>query len=506
MSKGIRMKKRMKRLGAIALAAFMMMGTSLVAFADESSYTYCYDYWGDMQKSPDAYEVLQVCDAESLGLEQDFVNPVGLTISGDMIYVVDAGANQIVQIEKRGDKDYKFVRNIDHIRGDIEINTFNAPNDVAVSEDGNIFVVDTGNNRIVKMDSKLNFITEFVKPNDSTLSADLTFRPAKLGVDTAERVYCTATGINKGLIKYESDGTFSGFVGANEVTFNWTDYIWKRLAFQAQKETMESFVPIEYDDLYIDHEGFIYVVTSKVEAEDLKAKEADAIRRLNLMGSDILIRNGEFPPYGDLYMGAGGNYSGPSRMTDITAFENDVYVALDRNRNRIFAYDHQGRLLFAFGGIGSINGYFRKPVAIDHMDYDLFILDNVGKSITVMTPTTYGNLIYEAIDAFDDGDYVRSGECWEEVMELNGNYDLAYIGIGRSLLRQERYEEALDYFELKYDDENYSKAFKQYRKQWVEENIGIIFTVVFLLLAIPLGIGRIKKIKHEIDIADIFRR
>ena len=39
MSKGIRMKKRMKRLGAIALAAFMMMGTSLVAFADESTYT-----------------------------------------------------------------------------------------------------------------------------------------------------------------------------------------------------------------------------------------------------------------------------------------------------------------------------------------------------------------------------------------------------------------------------------------------------------------------------------
>ena len=85
MSKGIRMKKRMKRLGAIALAAFMMMGTSLVAFADESSYTYCYDYWGDMQKSPDAYEVLQVCDAESLGLEQDFGNAVGLPLSGEMI-------------------------------------------------------------------------------------------------------------------------------------------------------------------------------------------------------------------------------------------------------------------------------------------------------------------------------------------------------------------------------------------------------------------------------------
>ena len=89
-------------------------------------------------------------------------------------------------------------------------------------------------------------------------------------------------------------------------------------------------------------------------------------------------------------------------------------------------------------------------------------------------------------------------------MSLNGNYDLAYIGIGRSLLRQERYKEAMRYFELKYDEENYSKAFKQYRKIWVEEHIGWIVAAVLLLFLVPLGIGRIRKVKHEIDTADIF--
>ena len=92
-----------------------------------------------------------------------------------------------------------------------------------------------------------------------------------------------------------------------------------------------------------------------------------------------------------------------------------------------------------------------------------------------------------------------------KVLELNGNYDRAYIGIGRSLLRQEEYEEALDYFRLKWDDENYSKAFKQYRKEWVEEHIGVIFIIVFAVLCIPLLVGKIKAIKHEIDQADIFR-
>nr|MCR4850100.1 hypothetical protein [Lachnospiraceae bacterium] len=93
--------------------------------------------------------------------------------------------------------------------------------------------------------------------------------------------------------------------------------------------------------------------------------------------------------------------------------------------------------------------------------------------------------------------------AWEEVMKLNGNYDLAYIGIGRSLLRQERYKEALRYFEVKYDDENYSKAFKQYRKEWVEEHIVIIVVVLLALFLIPIGIGKYKDIKHEIEIADI---
>lgn len=63
----------------------------------------------------------------------------------------------------------------------------------------------------------------------------------------------------------------------------------------------------------------------------------------------------------------------------------------------------------------------------------------------------------------------------------------------------------MEYFELKYDDENYSKAFKQYRKEWVEENIAMIVVVLLILILVPLGIGKVKSIKHEIEIADIFK-
>ena len=51
----------------------------------------------------------------------------------------------------------------------------------------------------------------------------------------------------------------------------------------------------------------------------------------------------------------------------------------------------------------------------------------------------------------------------------------------------------------------YSKAFKQYRKQWVEEHIVVIFIVFFAILIIPIAVGRVKRIKYEIDTSEAFR-
>ena len=138
--------------------------------------------------------------------------------------------------------------------------------------------------------------------------------------------------------------------------------------------------------------------------------------------------------------------------------------------------------------------------------YDLLVLDQLDCSVTIFTPTEYGSLIYMAMDLFQAGKYEESEAAWRKVINLNGNFDLAYIGIGRALLRQQRYREAMDYFELKWDAENYSKAFQYYRKEWVEENIIWIIIALGVLIVVPLVIGRIKKIKHEIDTADIFKR
>ena len=499
------MNKRIKRVAALALGTVLLAGSSMVVSAREDNFTYNYDWWGDVQDSPDFYTVADVYTSVDFGLDLNMRAPEGLCAVGNLVYICDTGNNRIIELERTSVKEFQLNRIIDSFKGDVEVNTFSGPTDIAVSEEGNFYIADKGNSRIVMLDQDLNYVMAFVKPDDASLDEKLVFQPAKIDIDTAGRVYCVADGINKGLIKYENTGEFSQYVGANKVSFDWADYIWKKLATQEQRLLMSSFVPTEYDNLYIDYEGFIYVCSMDLDETKLKSGEVNAVRKLNLMGNDILVKNGEWDVYGDLYMGDGGGYEGPSDFIDVTTMDNDVYVCLDNNRGRCFGYNDQGEMMFAFGGNGNMDGYLRRPAAIDHMDYDLLVLDSLDCSLTLYIPTDFGSLVYQAMNQFDAGDYDASGETWQQVMNMNGNYDQAYIGIGRALLRQDRYREAMDYFELKYDAENYSKAYQQYRKEWVEDHIVVIIIVLLAVFLIPMSIGKVKAIKREIDVADIFR-
>ncbi|MBQ6383320.1 MAG: hypothetical protein IJJ42_06975 [Clostridia bacterium] len=379
------------------------------------------------------------------------------------------------------------------------VSAFTAPYDVNVDPEGNIYVADTNGKRILKMDAECNVLLEFTKPIDATFDQTLDFLPKKIVIDVAGRVYALCQNANKGLVKYEADGTFSGFIGANAVTVSMGEYIWKRY-FQTKEQRAASaaFVPTEYENIYIDEEGFIYATNTVFDEYDLLYDNAKPIRRLNSLGNDILIKNDRYPPIGDQYWVEQSTQNGPSKFTDITVMGNDIYVALDRTRGRLFAYDSQGVLLWAFGTKGNADGAFNSAVSVEHMGYDLFVLDQLKNSITVFTPTEYGRLIYDANETYMNGEYEKSAEIWGDVMRMNANYPLAYRGIGRAILREEDYEGAMNYFKMAHDRENYGRAFKLYRKVWIEQNILWIVVVLAVLLIVPLVIGRIKRTKWEV--------
>ena len=491
---------RNKRILALLICGLLLLPSLGLASTDgfRSVYTYTYDYWDEVQESPDAYRVDRVLYSGTLGLDTPMRSPQSLFVRNNDLYVVDTGNNRILQIRREGNT-YSLVRTITEVKG-VEPADFATPSDVFVAENGDLYIADTNHNRVIHTDSELNCKLLFQKPQDSTFDQALSFLPNKVVADTSGRLYVLATNVNKGLVKYEADGTFTGYIGANPVKYTLWDYVWKEFfTTKEQRAQQASFVPTEYANIYLDHEGFIYCTNTVFSEYDLLSDAAKPIRRINSIGSDILIKNGWEPPIGDLQWIEQSLDYGPSKFKDITVFDNDIYVAFDRTHGRIFGYDPQGSLLWAFGTKGNNEGAFLGAVSIEHMGTDLFCLDENDNSITVFTPTAYGQMIYKASDQYLAGDYEASADTWRQVMELNANYPLAFVGIGRALMRQEDFGTAMKYFELAHDRENYGRAYRYYRKTMVENSIGWGVAIVAALLIIPLIIRKVRSMKEEVE-------
>jgi len=482
----VRRKTRHKNL--LPLIFYLLSFTSYL-LAQPTNYTYNYDFWTEQVASPDAYRAGDYILGSALGIG-NFRDPQGLFIRENRIYICDSGNNRIVLLEAGGNMEYRVVTSVSSVIIDGEESGFNYPMDLFESPDGHLYIADTNNQRILKLDLNWNYVSSVLKPDDESIGENAEFLPVKLTVDFANRLFVQARNINKGLMEFDNRGAFSGYMGANKVYVSIIDYAWKFISTKAQKERMDLFIPTEYSNLCLDGDGFIYVTNS--------IGYTDPVRRLNAMGQDILIRNGYEDPVGDLAYGNAGGITGRSRFIDVAAMDSDSYACFDRVRGRIFLYDFQGNLLYAFGGVGNRKGYFLQPVALCNIGYSLFALDSRTAAITRFDLTTYGEKINLALNEYQAGRYESSAAIWEDVLKMNGNYDLAYIGIGRAALRQGDYQKAMKYYKLKHYREGYGRAFQLYRKQWMEDNLWKILIVLAVIITAPPLVRFIIKIRREI--------
>jgi len=464
-------------IGVFYLLAVCFVSASL--FAEPSNYTYNYDYWNEQVASPDAYRVSAYILGTSLGVG-NFREPQGIFIRGNRIYICDSGNNRILVLDVNEKGEHILVNSVSSVMIDNFESMFNYPMDIFECRDGFLYIADTNNRRVLKLDQDWNHILTITRPDDESIDDFVEFQPLKLVVDFANRIFVQVRNVNKGLMEFDSRGEFVGYMGANKVKFKLVDYAWKLVSTQAQRERLQLFIPTEYNNVFLDNDGFIYVTNS--------TGEVDPVRRLNAMGQDILIRNGYEKPTGDIAFGTAGGISGRSRFIDIVAFDNDSFACFDRTRGRVFMYDFQGNLLYAFGGLGNREGSFLMPVAIDRMGYVLYTLDSRTAALTRFELTSYGVKINDALSEYRAGRYEASAVIWQDVLKMNGNYDLAYIGIGRAALRQGDYKTAMKYYSLKHYRTGYSKAFQLYRKQWMEANIWKIVLILFALLFIPFAV------------------
>lgn len=396
-----------------------------------------------------------------------FNRPESLFIAeDDSVYIADTGNNRIVQL----DREHRLVR----VYGDADgPGRLGEPKGVFVKEDGTVFVADTKNGRIAEFDSEGRFVRDYPKPDSPLIGASFSYSPSKLVLDKRDYMYVVSDGNTQGLLQIDPNGNFKGFYGANHVGFSWSRLLTRLIATEEQRRKMTVIRPAEFSNLDIDDEGFIYTTTLGEETNQLK--------RLSPVGVDTL-NFGASRRYGDDY--SVGPFTMPS-FIGISVSDDGIITTLDLQTGKVFQYDKLGNFLFSFGGVGEQNGLFATPSDVDQKkDGDIYVVDRGRSRIDIFRTTPFADLVHQASVLHVDGRYEEAEALWQDVLKVNGNYEMAYLAIGKSLYKAERYKEAMEYFSLARARQDYSVAFKEYRKEFVREHFALIAVGLILLFVL----------------------
>lgn len=491
------MKKRLQQLAALLFAGVILAtGMPSVAQATTLPYTtYNYDYREDIVYTPAAYIPLQLVAGNSFTFEGEsignFLSPQDLCKSQDGdIYVADTGNNRIVVL----DSEMKTVKKIiTEFENQDVMDTFASPYGVAVSESNQLYIADSKNHRIVVLDEDDSLVKIVENPTAEVLEEGYVFTPLKVSVDYADRIYCIAQKMFEGIMVFETNGEFTGFFGTINVEMSLWEKFWRKIASKEERSNSQLYVPTEFTGIDIDPDGFVY-------ASNIDSSGIQGVRRLNPKGEDVIKKGVNENVGGDLQIEGNSDYAGPSQFTDVVYRHDGIYSCLDRRRGRIFTYDHEGNLLYIFGGLGTQKGTFTMPVAIEEIGNTIVVLDAATGQLSSFEVTEYGRLINEAVALRYDGDEALAVALWQRVLELDENNELANTGIGKSYLTAGDYIEAMKYLEIGMARTYYSTAYKRYRNDVLTENASIFLTGIAVVIVAAVAVKKIRKKKKGGDI------
>lgn len=500
--------KRITSVLLIVLSLVMIASAMTLGAGASSAYqTYTYSIDGEALYSPDAYSASKSVDYTQMGLEVNLNNPGDMvTDKKQNVYIADTGNNRIVALDRY--YTYRF-----------EISTFineqgnndalAAPQGVFVTDEA-IWVCDTDKNRIVCFDLEGNFEKILDAPESQLFDNDDVYKPVAMAIDQYGRIYVVSSTTYQGIIVMDANGDFVGFVGAQAVTIGAWEILWRRFQTDEQKKLSQSYVSTEFNNITITDDGFIYVTTSSIEENSvsgaIRGKSKDGkympVKLLNPAGDEIMRRNGFWPPAGEIDYSTDKTetYYGTSTVTDVAVGPEKTWTIIDSKRNKLYTYDFNGNLLFAFGDKGSMLGSISNIEAVTYQDDTMLVLDKGSNCIVVYERTEYGDMLLQAIAAENSLDYNYAISCWESVLQRNSNFDAAYVGIGNALYRSGEYEESLSYYETAYDTANWSNSYKEVRKEWMSSwFIPMVLAIIAAIVLVLKFFGWAAKVNKRVS-------
>ena len=481
------MKKFIKAI-VIALCLITILSVPISAATPYQTHTYMATQKQALN-SPDAYTPTRQVDASYMGLSfNDNTDLQDLFVDeDDNVYIVDKGSSSVYVL----DRYYKHRFTIKNFINEHSVaDSFTEPRGIFADEE-TIYVCDTNANRLVLFDRKASleanapvFDRIITRPTSKLFGEDSIYRPVACVVDDYGRIYVVSDSTYQGIIVMTQQGQFTGFIGAQTVSANKFDILWRRFMTAEQIEASIRYVSTEFNNICIDDDGFIFITTSSIKQADQyksissKSGTYSPVKMLNTAGKEVMKRNGFYSPVGEVVSSA----SAVSKIVDVAIGPEGTWTIIDENRSKSYTYDASGNLLFAFGDTGSQLGNLKKIKAVDYQGDNLLLLDTTAKSFTVYKRTEYGNILIAALYNTNQRQYDKAVDYWEDILQRNSNFDAAYIGIGQSLYREGKYEEAMTYYKSAYDTENYSNAYREIRTEWISKYLLVIPVAVIAIV------------------------
>lgn len=488
------MKRKMMVRVCLVLLTLVLLLSPLSASAamDKAYQTYTYSSSAVSQFSPDAYfpAARHISFGEWKGEKVMLEAPQDLFVDQHHNIIISDTGNQRVVIV---DESFQLITVIKEFSNNGKKDQLENPLGVYRHTDDRLFICDKG--RIVVFNPDWTFSKVIGSPNAATMYDGFKFQPQAVSIDATGRLNIINESETMGILAMSEESVFEGFVGAIPVTPTAAEIFWRLFMTEEQIAADIKLISAPYNNIAVDSRGFVYAtanwlttgeVYSLIQSKD-KSSSKCPIKRYTPSGQDVLVRNGYYSPLGDLEFPITNTTTdtGASIISDVAVGENDVYSLMDSQHNKIFTYDGEGNLLYAFGGKSTAMGNFTQLTAIDYVGKNIVALDEEAASVTLFTMTEYGALIDEVITLQSQRKYTETIPIWEKIKEANNNFDLAYVGIGKSLLQQGEYDKAMEYFYAADVPDQYSLAMKASRGEDLEQ-IAILIPVVIVVLMVVL--------------------
>lgn len=408
--------------------------------------------------------------------------------NGKAIYILDSGNGRVLKTDLS-------CRNVEKIYESFldDAQKYSIIGAQGIWIDGDrFFIADTEHERVLVSNFSGKVQKVITKPEKlDSLSAP--FRATKVLTDRNGRIYIIAESVNMGAFVFSKDYQYQNFFGSNRVLTTAEalyNYFIKRFLNKEQKAAMQSNTPVTLSNFDIDEDGFIYIVT-KTDQKLHSTKFTDLIRKINYTGADVLGDEENELLFGDLEWDREKKVVNTS-FVDVDISPDGWITALDGIRGKVFQYSPEGRYITSFGGNGSQYGFMNIPVAIETIGNDIYIIDSFNKSVNIYEPTEYVKALHDAFSHMDTADTKTAIEKWETVLSFNSNHSYAHYGLGIAYENAGDYKMAMKHFKIADAREQYSKAFKEYRKIFVGEHlIAIVACIILLAAAIIFAVSKI---------------